>query len=131
MIKLITPPGMLFTTALLVIYAFYAFSIGTIEDSMPLLAGGTLAILATYGAAMVRPWSRYLVYALTAGFVAKLGYSIYSGIDSGFFQYQFGEAGAIVRSLIPSVVMTVLSAVCCVIVHRQFRSRSPALEQSG
>jgi len=46
MIKLITPPGMLLTTALLMIYSGYAFTIGHIEDSWPLRFGGALAIVA-------------------------------------------------------------------------------------
>ena len=120
-IKLITPPGMLLTTALLFIYSVYAFLIGSIEDSVPLLVGGVIAVVATYGVAMLRPWSRYLVYLLTAGFVAKLGYSIYSGITSGYFDFQFGSANASLKSLAPSVALAILSGVCCVLVFRHFR----------
>ena len=96
---------MLLTTALLFIYSVYAFLIGSIEDSVPLLAGGVIAVVATYGVAMLRPWSRYLVYLLTAGFVAKLGYSIYSGITSGYFDFQFGSANASLKSLAPSLAL--------------------------
>ncbi len=66
MVRLITPPGMLLTTALLVIYSGYAFVIGWIEDSWPLRVGGALAVIASYGVAMLRPWSRYLVYSSAA-----------------------------------------------------------------
>ena len=123
MIKLITPPGMLLTVALLVIYSVYAFLIGSIEESWPLLIGGFVAVVASYGTAMVRPWSRYLVYLLTIGFVAKLGDSLVQGCRSGFFGFQFGSVREIVVSLLPSLLMTLLSLVCCVIVYRQFRPR--------
>jgi hypothetical protein len=121
MIKLITPPGMLLTVALLVIYSLYAFLIGSIEKSWMLLAGGVVAIVASYGTAMLRPWSRYLVYLLTAGFFAKLGLSIYDGIASGYFDFQFASTAQVARSLTPALLMALLSGVCCVLVHRQFR----------
>ena len=104
MIKLITPPGMLLTVALLVIYCVYAFLIGWIEKSWLLLAGGLIAVAATYGVAMVRPWSRYLVYLLTAGFFAKLGLSIYDGVRSGFYGFHFGSTAQIARSLLPTLL---------------------------
>jgi hypothetical protein len=121
MIKLITPPGMLFTTALLVIYGTYAFLIGSIEDSPLLLAGSALAAIGTYGTAMVRSWSQYLVYALTVGFAAKLGLSIYQAARVGFFDFQFGSQNEIAVSLMPSLFLCVLGLVCCFIVQRQFR----------
>jgi len=124
MIKLITPPGMLLTVALLVIYSVYAFLIGSIEKSWPLLIGGFVAVAASYGTAMLRPWSRYLVYLLATGFVVKLGDSLVQGYRSGFFGFQFGSVREVVVSLVPSLLMTLLSFVCCVIVYRQFSPRA-------
>ena len=124
MIRLITPPGMLLTTALLVIYSAYAFRIGTIEDSWFLLAGGGLSIVACYGTAMLRRWSQYLVYALAAGFIVKLAVSVFGGISSGFFHFQFGSRAAALRSLLPSGLMALLSGVCCVLVYRHFNGAS-------
>lgn len=128
MIKLITPPGMLFTTALLVIYGTYAVLIGSIEDSLPLLIGGGVAAVATYGTAMVQPWSQYLVYLLTAGFLSKLGLSIYQAQRAGYFGFQYGSNSEVARALWPSLVMALLGIVCCVIVYREFRkaTASPA-----
>ena len=126
MIKLITPPGMLFTTALLVIYGTYAFLIGSIEDSLPLLIGGGVATVATYGTAMVRSWSQYLVYLMTAGFFGKLGLSIYQAQRAGFFEFQFGSNLGVAQSLAPSLVMALLGVACCVIVYRQFRGGTMA-----
>ncbi len=126
MIKLITPPGMLLTVALMVIYCVYAFLIGLIERSWVLGVAGTLTIVACYGTAMLRPWSRYLVYLLTSGFVAKLAYSIYSAVVAGYFGFQFGSAADAARSLAPSLLMTLISFACSIIVYRHFSRAAPA-----
>jgi hypothetical protein len=120
MIKLITPPGMLLTVALLAIYSAYAFLIGSIEESWILLGGGVVAVIATYGTAMLRPWSRYLVYALAIGFMAKLGLSIYSASVAGYFDHQFGSRAEATQSLVPSALMVALSCLCCFLVFRNF-----------
>lgn len=123
MIKLITPPGMLLTVALLVIYSAYAFLIGSIERSWLLLAGGVAAVVASYGTAMLRPWSRYLVYALAIGFVLKLAGSVIAGGRAGYFRFQFESTKQALWSLTPSLLMTLLSCICCVFVFRHFRGR--------
>jgi hypothetical protein len=111
---------MLLTVAFLAIYCAYAFLIGSIEKSWVLMTAGVVAVIATYGVAMLRPWSRHLVYVLTAGFLAKLALSIYDGVASGFFRLQLGTPGAIVRSMVPTVLMATLSGACCVFVYRHF-----------
>ena len=125
MIKLITPPGMLLTVALMAIYCAYAFLIGLIERSWVLGVAGTLTIVACYGTAMLRPWSRFLVYLLTTGFVAKLAYSIYSAMAAGFFEFQFDSAAETVRSLAPSILMALISFACSIIVYKHFRRAAP------
>lgn len=120
-IKLITPPGMLLTVALLVLYSAYAFRIGSIEDSWILLTGSALSVVTAYGVAMLRPWSQYAVYLLAAGFIAKLGHSIHAGIVSGFFDFQFGSTNEALKSLAPSAAMALLSILCCWLVFRHFR----------
>jgi hypothetical protein len=128
MIKLITPPGMLLTVALLVIYSVYAFLIGSIEKSWVLLVGGVVAIVASYGTAMLRPWSRYLVYALAAGFVSKLAQSVVAAIRAGYFGFQFKSTQQALWSLAPSLLLVMLSCVCCLLVSRHFRvARAPAI----
>ena len=121
MIKLITPPGMLLTVALLVIYGVYAFLIGSIEKSWFLLAGCATSAVASYGTAMLRPWSQYLVYLLAMGFTAKLGQSIYAGVVSGYYDLRFGSVIGSLKSLMPSTIMALLSFVCCLLVFRHFR----------
>lgn len=119
--KLITPLGMLVTVALLAIYSAYAFLIGSIEESWLVKAAGVAAVVGTFGVAMVRPYSRFIVYALTIGFITKLGVSIHEGVESGYYRFQHVSITSIARSLAPSLVMILLSATCCVLVYRQFR----------
>ena len=132
MIKLITPPSMLLTTALLMIYSACAFVIGWVEDSWLLWLGGILALIASYGVAMLRPWSCYLVYLLTAGFFAKFGHSVWYAHTAGYFEFQFGSYGEAVASLVPSTMIGLLSLLCCYLVFRFFagqRHRSAAVVQ--
>jgi len=129
MIKLITPPGMLVTVALLAIYSVYAFLIGSIEKSSLLTAGGVVSVLAGYGTAMLRPWSRYLVYLLAVGFIGKLGDSIISAVRAGYFGFQFGSVKDALWSLTPSLLMTLLSLACCVVVYRQFAPKRPVANE--
>jgi len=119
--KLITPPGMLLTVALLVIYSVYAFLIGSIEKSWVLWAGSGIAVVASYGTAMLRPWSQYLVYLLATGFIAKLVKSIYEGVVSGYFDFQFGSESESLKAVMPSAMMALLSCICCLFVFRHFR----------
>lgn len=120
MIKLITPPGMLLTVALLIIYSVYALLIGSIEKSWLLIAGGIVSLLAAYGTAMLRRWSRNLVFLLAAGFMGKLGHSVVGAAQAGYFRFQFGTGKEALWSLVPSLLMSLLSLGCCVIVYRHF-----------
>ena len=120
MIRLITPPGILFSVALLAIYAVYGYLLGTTERSWPLLAGAALSAVAAVGLAMLKPWARYPVYLLTLGFIAKLAHSIYEGFNSGYYSFQFGTAEGIAYSMLPSLIMVILALICCWLVNRRF-----------
>lgn len=121
---------MLLTTALLVIYGVLAARIGLIEESWVLLAGAAMALVASYGTAMLRPWARELVYLLTAGFVVKLGKSIYEGYTSGYFAFQFGSFSGSLRSLVPGLALVLISLACCLIVTRHFRGERQSSPRS-
>jgi len=123
MIKLDTPLGMLLTVAVLVIFSVYAFLIWSIEGSWMLLLAGVASIVASIGTALLKPWSRYFVYALTAAFISKLTWSIIVAVRAGFFGFQFGSSTEVLRSLAPSLFMALLSCACCWIVYRQFDAR--------
>ena len=91
MVKLITPIGMLITVALLAIYAAYAFWTAYIDKSWIYGFLGGLSLVACYGTAMLRAWSQYLVYLLTALFIAAWCYSVYSGAAVGYFSFFFSS----------------------------------------
>lgn len=126
MIRLITPPGMLLTVALLAIYTTYGWLVGTVERSWPLLAGAVVSAVACVGIALLRPWARYLVYLLTIGFLAKLADSIYWGVRSGYYGLQFRSPQETVLSLLPSSALAILSLICCWLVHRYFKAQGTA-----
>ena len=89
MIKLITPPGMLVTVALLAIYCAYASWTAFIEQSWIHVVVALVSLAACVGAALLKSWCRYPVYALTVGFVVAWCYSVYAGIRVGFFGFFF------------------------------------------
>ena len=132
MVKLDTPPGILLTVALMLIYSAYAFLAGLTEESPALMAVGVVAIIASVGTALLKPWSRWLVYALAGGFVGKLTWSVVAAVRAGFFGFHFRSSAEVFRSLLPSLLMALLSCACCWIVYRQFaaaRAATATVEQ--
>jgi hypothetical protein len=121
MIKLITPPGMLVTVALLAIYSAYASWTAFIEKSWIYAVVALISFAACVGTAFLKPWSRYPVYVLTVGFVAAWCYSVYAGVQAGFFEFFFSSPAAAAKSLAPGLALACLSLVCSYIVLRHFR----------
>ena len=121
MFKLITPPGLLLTTAVLAIYAVAAAQVARIEHSWPLAVAAAVAAVASVGTAFMRRWSQWLVHLMTAGFVAKWTWSVWDGYRAGYFDFQFsGESGALMRSLLPGLTLVILSGLCSWLVQRHF-----------
>ena len=122
MFKLITPPGLLLTTAVLAIYAVAAAQVARIEQSWPLAVAAAVAAVASAGTAFMRPWSRWLVHLMTVGFVLKWLWSVWDGYRSGYFGFQFGrDTGTALLSLAPGLTMVMLSGVCSWLVWRHYR----------
>jgi hypothetical protein len=121
--RLITPPALLFTTAMLAIYATYAFLIGSIEDSVPLLTAGVLSVVSCIGTALMKPWSRYFVYLVTLGLAARFAASVRAAHAAGYFEFQYASTNEAVRSLVPETSIMALGLLCCVLVYLHFRSR--------
>jgi len=111
MVKLITPIGMLITVALLATYAAYALWTAYIDESWIYYLLGGLAFFACYGTAMMRPWSRYLVYLLTTLFIAAWCYSVYSGAAVGYFSIFFSSSALVAKALAPGLTLVVLSGL--------------------
>jgi hypothetical protein len=122
---LITPVGMLITTALLGLYGAYAAWVAFADHSVVHGIASVVSFVACVGTAMLWAWSRYLVYALTAGFVAAWAYSLYLADQAGYWSLY--SANQIVRQLAPAAFLALLSCVCAFMVFRHFRrSRSRA-----
>ena len=111
MVKLITPIGMLSTVAVLALYAAYAFWTVYLDKSWIYGMLGVLSLVACYGAAMLRGWSQYLVYVLTALFIAAWGYSVYAGAKVGFFSFFYSSHLLAIKALAPGLALVVLSCV--------------------
>jgi hypothetical protein len=122
MIKLITPPGMLVTVALLAICSAYASWTAFIERSWIYAIVALVSLAACVGTAFLKAWSRYPVYVLTVGFVTAWCYSIYAGIQAGFFGFFFSSPAAAAKSLAPGLVLACLSLICSYVVLRQFQA---------
>jgi hypothetical protein len=124
MIKLITPPGMLVTTALLAIYSAYAAWIAFIERSWLHTGFAAMAIVACVGTALMKPWSRRPVYLLAASFSLAWLNSVYTGIRAGYFEFAYSSYPQIARALAPGFLLVCISAVCSYLVFRHF-DRAP------
>lgn len=123
MIKLITPPGLLLTTAVLAVYAGYAFLISAMEDSVLLFVGGSLSVVGAVGAATMKAWSRYLMYVLSVGAVVKLSSSVNTAVEAGYFSFQFDSMRQRILALAPELAMVALGFLCCVLVWHQFKGK--------
>lgn len=118
--KLITPIGLLLTTAMLAIYAVAAANIAILERSYALALGAAISAVASAGTAYMRPWSRHLVHLMTVGFVAKWCWSVYDGWQTGYFEFKFGSNLQVLRSLLPGLALVTLAAACSWMVHNFF-----------
>ena len=109
MIKLITPWGMLVTVALLAVYATYSFWSAYAGQSGLYALLGAVSAVTCVGTALLRPWSQYLVYALTALFIVGWCYSVYAGAVVGYFSFFFESTAAAAKALAPGMALVILS----------------------
>jgi hypothetical protein len=116
-----TPVRMLLVVALLGLIAFVAVRLAMSERSWPYALAAALAALACVATAMLKPWSRFLVYLVNLACVAVLGYSVYIFDRTGVLRTL--SAGRIVRSLAPATVMVLLICYCSYVVFINFRHR--------
>ena len=121
MASLVTPPGILITVALLALYGVYAVWMAISQHSMTAALAGVLAIVACVGTAMLKPWSRYLVYLLAAAAIGTWAYSVYAAARVGYFS--LFSVSQIVPALAPGIFLIMLSCYCTYVVFRQFRAR--------
>jgi hypothetical protein len=110
------PKGILVTVAYLGLYCSLAIWFGWMNHVWLLVAIGVLAGVACVGAANMRRWSRFLVYALSVGFATTWLWSIYAAARVGFF----GPLRwlGIILSLIPGLVLLAIAAYCSLMAFR-------------
>jgi hypothetical protein len=104
------PKGMLVTVAYLALYCSLALWFGWKNRVWLLLAIGLVAGIACIGAANMRRWSRYLVYALSFGFATIWLWSIYAAARVGFFGPL--RWPGIILSLIPGLALLAVAGFC-------------------
>ena len=120
MAKLVTPVGILITVALLALYGVHAAWIGVSQHSFTSALSGVVAFVACVGAALLKPWSRYLVYLLSAILIGTWCYSLYAAASAGYFSLY--TTWQIARQLAPGIFLALLAAFCTYSVFRQFRT---------
>jgi preprotein translocase subunit SecY len=126
MVKLITPIGMLVTVALLAVYATYAFWTASVYKSWIYSLLGVLSLVACYGTAVLRAWSQWLVYLLTALFIGAWCYSVYAGASVVFFSFFFSSRLLVLKALAPGLALVALSCLASWIVFRHFSLVRPS-----
>ena len=112
---------MLVTVALLAVYGAYMSWAAYVGSSWLHALIALVALIACVGTAVLQPWSRYLVYLLSAGFIVSWSYSVYAGYAAGFFDFFFASPLDVLRSLAPGLALVALSAACSYAVFRHYR----------
>jgi hypothetical protein len=112
---------MLVTVALLATYCAYAGWVAVQKESLLYGIAALLALVACVALAMLRPWSRFLVYILTVAFTGGWIYSAWQAARSGYFALVSTQASIV--TLAPGVALVAVSSFCAVAVYRQFAQR--------
>jgi phosphate/sulfate permease len=126
MAHLVTPIGILIAVAVMALCGAYGVMQAVTDHSVIGAIAGAAALVAAVGAALLKPWSRYLVYVLTAGIVGVWIYSLYVAGKAGYFTLY--SPSQIVSQLAPGTFLVLLSCYCAYAVFRQFRVRTPKPE---
>ena len=116
----VTPRGILVTVALLAIYGAYGFWDAIVYRSFTSAVLGVLATVACVGTTRLLAWSRYLVYLLTAAFIAIWAQSLYAAAVAGYFS--LFSPSQIALQLAPGIALVALSCSCAYVVFRHFRA---------
>jgi hypothetical protein len=111
-----TPKGILVTVAFLALYCVFAIWFGWTHRIWLMVAVGCLAAVACVGAANMLRWSRFLVYALSAGLATTWLYSIYAAARVGYFGPLSWQS--IILSLIPGFLLLLVVCFCSQTAHR-------------
>lgn len=119
MAHLVTPIGILIAVAVMALCGAYGIMQAVTDHSVISAVAGVAALVAAVGAALLKPWSRYLVYMLTAAIVGGWIYSLYIAAKAGYFTLY--SRSQIVSQLAPGAFLVLLSCYCAYAVFRHFR----------
>lgn len=117
-----TPLPVLITVALLAVLGAYAAMIAFNEQSWPLRVAALVAWVGCIGAALMRRWSQWIVYALSVAYLLHWSGSVYAALEAGYFGHELNRR--VVRSLVPEGVLVLLCGYCCFAVFHQFARRA-------
>ena len=121
--NLVTPKGILVTVALLALYCAFALWFGWTQRRWPMLAVGLVAAFACVGAANMQRWSRFVVYAMSAGFGATWLYSIYAAARVGYFHPLAWRTN--ILPMTPGIALLLVALFCSLMVHRHLGGPGP------
>jgi hypothetical protein len=116
------PKGILVTVAYLALYCLLAIWFGWMQRVWLLIVIGLVAGVACVGAANMRRWSQFLVYALSVSFASTWLWSIYAAARVGFF----GPLSwlGIIQSLMPGLVLLAVAGFCSRMAFRHLGNAS-------
>jgi hypothetical protein len=117
-----TPKGILVTVAFLALYCVFAVWFGWMDRHWLMAAVGVLAGIGCVGAATMRRWSRFLVYALSIGLAIAWACSIYMSARVGYFSTLSWHT--IILSLIPGFLLLAVACFCSRMAHRHLGNAS-------
>ncbi len=123
------PVGILITVAFLALYGAFSFWLAWQQRSWSMAALGVAAALACVQAARLRRWSRFLIYALAAGFSSVWLYSVYAAARAGYFAPL--TRTAMIRSLAHGVALLAVAGFCSYMVHRHFGAPRSGADDRG
>ena len=95
-----------------------------INPRLVYLGFGLVSIAACIGVALLRTWSQYLVYFLTTAFIAGWFHSVYTGATAGYFEFFFSSRLLAAKTLVPGLILVLLSGAANWIAFSHFR-RAP------
>jgi hypothetical protein len=114
-----TPLPILITVAVLTLYVALACWQAIAGHSWLDAGFALVAAAAALSAALLRSWSRFLVYLLTIALIGSWIRSIHTSHALGYFRIY--SLGHVLASLLPEGLLVLLSGYCSYAVYRQFQ----------